>query len=370
MRRITYIHERADWPKFRWDGDILATQLAAVRHHQGRVLGRMEALGFEVRAEANLLTLTQDAIKTSEIEGEFLNPEHVRSSVARRLGLDTGGLFATDKSAEAIASMLLDATQDFRRPLTEGRLLAWHRMLFPTAGAGRNPITVGAWRTDQHGRMIVASGHGDRERVHFEAPAAARVPAEMARFLAWFEDGSDATDPVLKAAIAHIWFVTVHPFHDGNGRIARALADMALARSEGTGQRFYSMSARLRVERSEYYETLEATQRGDMDVTSRLGWFLGVLDQALSDAEATLAATLHKGRFWQSLAGTPINQRQRHMLGRLLDRFEGKLTTSKWAKIAKCSQDTALRDIADLTRRGVLVQDAAAGRSTSYSLSR
>lgn len=328
----------------------------------------MEALGFRLRAEATLLTLTQDVLKTSEIEGELLSREQVRSSLARRLGLETAAIAPVGRKADAIVAVVLDATQNFERSLTAERLFLWHRSLFPAAGASRHPIRVGAWRTDEHGRMLVTSGQQDREQIHFEAPAADRVPAEMARFLTWFEDKTDAIDPVLKAAVAHMWFVTIHPFDDGNGRIGRAIADMALARSEGTGQRFYSMSARLEFERPAYYETLEAMQKGDLDITPRLSWFLTVLDQALSDAEATLAATIRKSRFWENLAGLPINERQHKMLGRLLEGFEGKLTTSKWAQIAKCSQDTALRDIVDLIKRGVLAQDAAGGRSTSYSL--
>lgn len=328
----------------------------------------MEALGFDLRAEATLQTLTQDALKTSEIEGDLLDREQVRSSLARRLGLEIAGIKPIDRRAEAIAAVVLDATQNFAQPLTADRLFFWHRAPFPDGGGRWKPMTVGAWRTE--GRMIVASGPPGREVTHFEAPAASQVPAEMARFLAWFEDKADATDLVLKAAVAHIWFVTVHPFDDGNGRIGRAIADMALARSEGTGQRFYSMSARLRIERSAYYETLEATQKGDLNITLRLSWFLTVLDHALSDAEATLGATMRKSRFWQSLSGLPINNCQHAMLSRLLYGFQGKLTSSKWAQITKCSQDTALRDIADLIRHGVLVQDAAGGRSTSYSLAK
>lgn len=368
MQRITYIYQRPEWPAFRWDSEVIANQLAAVRHRQGRLLGRMEALGFNLRAEATLQTLTQDALKTSEIEGDVLDREQVRSSLARRLGLTTAGIMPADRRAEAIAAVVLDATQNFAQPLTADRLFFWHRSLFPDGGGRWNPITIGAWRTEGH--MIVASGPPDREVVHFEAPAASEVPAEMTRFLTWFEDKADATDPVLKAAVAHIWFVTIHPFDDGNGRIGRAIADMALARSEGTGQRFYSMSARLRVEQSAYYETLEATQKGNLNITPRLSWFLTVLDQALSDAEAALGTTIQKSQFWESLSGLPINNRQRAMLSRLLEGFEGKLTTSKWAQITKCSQDTALRDIADLIRHGILVQDAAGGRSTSYNLAK
>ncbi len=328
----------------------------------------MQALGFQLQAETTLRTLTQDALKTSEIEGEVLDQEQVRSSLARRLGLATAAVLPVSRQVEAIAAVVLDATQSFQQKLTADRLFGWHRDLFPDGGGGRHPITVGAWRTDAHGPMQVTSGQPGRERIHFEAPPAAVVPAEMARFLDWFEAPTDSTDPVLKAAVAHFWFVTIHPFDDGNGRIGRAIADLALARSEGTSQRFYSMSARLRVERAAYYETLEAMQKGDLDITPRLAWFLAVLDRALADAEATLAATLRKSRFWERWAGVSLNDRQRMMLGRLIDGFEGKLTTAKWARIAKCSQDTALRDISDLIKHGALVQDAAGGRSTSYSL--
>ena len=368
MRRITYIYDLPDWPRFRWDSAGLAIPLVALRHRQGRLLGRMESLGFDLRAETTLRTLTQDALKTSEIEGESLDREDVRSSLARRLGLETAGLRPLNGRVEAIATVVLDATRDFDQPLTAERLFGWHRALFQSASGGRFPLTVGAWRTDEHGPMRVVSGPAGRERIHFEAPPAARVPAEMARFLTWFERQDPAADPVLKAAIAHIWFVTIHPFDDGNGRIGRAIADMALARSEGTSQRFYSLSDRLRAERADYYATLEATQRGDLDITPRLAWFLGVLDRALCDAEATLTGTLRKSRFWESIAGQPINERQRLMLNRLLDGFVGKLTSSKWAQIAKCSQDTASRDIAGWLQQGVLAKGAAGGRSTSYVL--
>lgn len=368
VRRITYIYERADWPRFRWSSDAISDQLAAVRHHQGRLLGRIEALGLHLRAETTLETLTRDALQTSEIEGELLDYGQVRSSLARRLGMETGGLPAVDKKADAIAAVVLDATQRFDQPLTVERLFEWHSMLFPKRVYDRHPISVGKWRTDEHGRMIVASGRPGKETIHFEAPHADVVGLEMDHFLEWLEDSTDKTDLVLKAALAHIWFVTIHPFDDGNGRIGRAIADMMLARSEKTGQRCYSMSARLRLERPAYYATLEATQKGDLDITVRLAWFLTVLDQALSDADVILAATIRKGRFWDGLAAVPINQRQREMLNRLVDGFEGRLTSSKWAQITKCSQDTALRDIGDLIGRDILVQDAAGGRSTSYSL--
>jgi Fic family protein len=365
MRRITYIYNRPDWPAFRWDDASLAVQLAAVRHRQGRLLGQMEQLGLDVRAETTLNTLTQDALKSSEIEGEALDRDQVRSSLARRLGLASPAA-PLARNAEAIATLVIDATQRFRHPLTVERLFGWHRALFEPGEGGRYPITVGGWRTDEFGPMQVVSATG---RVHFEAPPAARVPAEMARFLTWFEQPDGAVDPVLKAAIAHIWFVTIHPFDDGNGRIGRAIADMALARAEGTSQRFYSLSDRLRTERSDYYATLEATQKGNLDITPRLRWFLGVLDRALSDAETTLARRLRTSRFWESMAGQPINERQRLMLNRLLDGFVGKLTSSKWAQIAKCSQDTASRDIDALLRQGILAKAPGGGRSTSYVLS-
>nr|WP_202130804.1 Fic family protein [Methylobacterium sp. 2A] len=365
---MMYISDRPEWPLFRWDEVALLSPLAALRYRQGRLLGRMEALGFSLREEAILETLTQDAVKTSEIEGESLARDQVRSSLARRLGIETAGLVPSSRQAEGITTVVLDATQRYTEPLTRERLFAWHEALFPDRDVGRHPITVGVWRTDALGPMRVVSGAGHRERIHFEAPPADRVDAEMTRFLDWLEDRNDPTDQVLKAAIAHIWFVTIHPFDDGNGRIVRALADMLLARAEGTGRRFYSMSARLRTERNAYYETLEATQKGDLDITPRLAWFLRVLDGAIGDAETTLDAVLRKERFWRSLDSHPVNPRQTMMLKRLLDGFQGKLTTSKWAQIAKCSHDTALRDIDDLIARGLLARGEAGGRSTSYQL--
>ena len=371
MRRI-YIHQRADWPSFRWNGEAISNRLAAVRHHQGRLLGRIEALGVDLRAETTLRTLTRDALKTSEIEGELLDQDQVRCSLAQRLGLDTGGVRPVDGRADAIATVLLDATQRFDQALTAERLFGWHEALFPNGSRGRHPMTIGGWRTDEHGPMIVASGRPGRETVHFEAPPARDVAAEMDRFLRWLDDPADGpadgTDPVLKAILAHVRFVTIHPFDDGNGRIGRAVADMMLARSENTGQRCYSLSARLRQERGAYYATLEAIQTGDLDITIQLTWFLDMLDRALSDADAALATILRKGRFWERMVGLPINARQREMLNRLLDGFEGRLTSSKWARIAGCSQDTALRDIGGLIGHGVLAQDAAGGRSTSYGL--
>jgi Fic family protein len=363
----TYVHALKDWPRFRWDEQRLLVPLAAVRHHQGRLIGHMLGLGFTPRNEATLNALTQDVLKTSEIEGEQLDIEQVRSSLARRLGIDIGAPAPPDCHVDGVVEMTLDATQRYAEPLTAKRLFGWHAALFPTGYSGLTRIRVGKWRDDKSGPMQVVSGRIGRERVHYEAPAAGRLRREMAAFLRWF-NGEAGIDPVLKAAVAHLWFVTIHPFEDGNGRIARAIADMALARSEQSPQRFYSMSAQIRPERKAYYDMLEATQKGDLDITGWLEWFLACLDRAFGRADGILADVLKKARFWQAQAGAPFNDRQRDMIGRLLEAFEGKLTSSKWAEIEKCSQDTALRDIDDLMRRGVLARDAAGGRSTSYSL--
>lgn len=362
-----YIHELVDWPKLRWSEAKIAVPLAAVRHKEGRLVGRMEALGFALRNEAALQTLTEEVVKSSEIEGETLDREQVRSSIARRLGIDAGALAPSDRHVEGVVEMMLDATERYAQPLTDARLFGWHAALFPTGRSGMTRIAVGAWRDGASGPMQVVSGPIGRERVHYQAPSASRLDDEMKRFLAWY-NSEQGIDPVLKAALAHLWFVTIHPFDDGNGRIARAIADQALARSENCAQRFYSMSAQIRHERSRYYDMLEATQTGDLDVTAWLLWFLGCLDRAFDGAEAILAVVLAKARFWERHSGESFNPRQRLMLNRLLDGFDGKLTSSKWAKIAKCSQDTASRDIDDLIRRGILVKDAAGGRSTSYSI--
>lgn len=362
-----YLHERQGWPHFVWSQELLLEQLAAVRHRQGRLIGRMEALGFELRSEAVLETLAEDVRKSSEIEGERLDREQVRSSLARRLGIDIGALVPADRHVDGVVEMVLDATRNYQAPLTADRLFGWHSSLFPTGRSGLSRIVVGAWRDDLAGPMQVVSGPLGRERVHFEAPSANRLDHEMAALLGWFE-GRARIDPVLKAAVAHLWFVTIHPFDDGNGRIARAIADLALARSEGSPQRFYSMSAQIRLERNAYYDTLEATQKGTLDVTRWLQWFLVCLDRAFDGAEVLLANVLQKAHFWVALAGQPLSDRQRKVLNRLLDGFEGKLTTTKWAALTKTSQDTALRDIEELVKRGILVKDPSGGRSTSYSL--
>jgi Fic family protein len=362
-----YIYQHSAWPRLHWDDERLATLLAAVRHRQGRMIGRMEALGFNLRAEATLQTQTEEVIKSSEIEGEVLDRQQVRSSIARRLGIDIGAITPADRRVEGVVEMILDATEHYDRPLTEERLFAWHAALFPTGRSGARKITVGAWRTDETGPMQVVSGPIGRERVHYQAPPAERVATEMRAFLGWFNEGP-AIDPVIKAGVAHLWFVTIHPFDDGNGRIARAIADLELARSEDSAQRFYSMSAQIRQERNAYYDILESTQKDELDVTPWLQWFLGCLDRAFTGAETILESVLAKARFWERFSHAPLNDRQRMVVNRLLDGFEGKLTSSKWAALAKTSQDTALRDIDDLVRRGILVKDAAGGRSTSYSL--
>jgi len=364
-----YIHELPDWPKFQWDQTTLAEKLAAVRHRQGRLIGRMEGLGFPLPSEAVLQTLTQEVLKSSEIEGEILDQDQVRSSIARRLGIDIGGLTPADRHVEGLVEMMLDATQKYKDPLTHERLFAWHAAMFPTGRSGMSKITAGAWRDDKSGPMQVVSGPIGRERVHYQAPAAPRLEAEMESFLEWFY-GETAIDPVLKAALAHLWFVTIHPFDDGNGRIARAIADMSLTRSEDSPQRFYSMSAQIRAERNAYYDILEKTQKQDaLNVTPWLEWFLSCLNRAFDGAERTLATVLKKAEFWKQHAATAFNNRQRDIVNRLLDGFEGKLTSSKYATIEKTSPDTALRDISDLIERGILAKDGG-GRSTSYSLAK
>jgi len=364
---MRYIHERPRWPEFTWDSDALAASLAAVRHKQGRLLGRMEALGFDLRAEASLTVLTSDVVKSSAIEGEMLNPDEVRSSIARRLGLDVAGLPKAGRDVEGVVELMLDATRNYDKPLTKKRLFDWHASLFPTGRSGMRKITVGAWRRKEDGPMQVVSGPYGRERVHFEAPEADRLNDETSSFLKWL-NAPASVDPVLKAALAHFWFVTIHPFEDGNGRIARAIADMALARADGTMDRFYSMSSQIEAERKDYYRELERTQRGELDITAWLGWFLGCLGRALDGAEAALSAVLNKAKLWQRINRRPVNDRQRLVINRLLNGFQGFLTTSKYAKLAKCSTDTALRDIQELLDRRILAQNPGGGRSTSYRL--
>lgn len=334
---------------------------------QGRVVGRMEALGLSIRSEATLQTLTQDVLKSTEIEGELLNPDQVRSSIARRLGLNIAGLIPSDRHVEGVVAMMLDATQRYQEPLTKERLFDWQASLFPTGRSGMYKIITGAWRDRDEQPMQVVSGPLGREKVHFQAPDASRIEGEMEKFLEWFNHETEL-DPVLKAGVAHLWFVTIHPFDDGNGRVARAIADMQLARADRGGQRYYSMSAQIRQERNAYYAILEKTQKGTLNVTPWLEWFLSCLRTALSLADEKLEAVLQRARFWDRHAATPLNERQRLLITRLQDGFEGKLTSSKWAKVAKCSQDTAGRDIQDLIRKGILEKEGAGGRSTSYVL--
>ena len=363
-----YIHQLPEWPHFQWDREALAGPLAEIRHRQGRLLGRMESLGFPLQKEAELETLTLDVLKSSEIEGQNLSPEQVRSSVARRLGMNAGGPVTVDREVEGVVEMTLDATQNFDQRLNEERLLGWHAALFPSERRGTHRIIVGAWRDDAHGPIQVVSGLVGRQRVHYEAPAAPRLPKEMAAFFAWANDASDKTDAVVRAALAHLWFATIHPFDDGNGRIARAIADWQLARSEKSPRRFYSMSAQIRRERKAYYGVFESTQKGTLDVTPWMEWFLGCLGRAFEGTETALAAVLRKARFWDMYAQAPINDRQRDAVNRLLDGLEGTLTTTRWATLEQCSHDTALRDIQSLMEHGLLKKDAGGGRSTSYSL--
>ncbi len=364
-----YIWQAADWPQWRYDLGALVALLSDVSRAQGLLMGRLADVGMTLRDQASLSALTEDVIKTSEIEGEQLDAASVRSSIARRLGVDIGALAPVDRHVEGVVEMVLDATTDCTAPVTQVRLFGWHAALFPTGYSGLAPIQVGGWREDAAGPMQVVSGPIGRQRVHFEAPPAAQLEIEMGRFLEWANSAS-AEPPLIKAGLAHLWFVTLHPFDDGNGRIARAIGDLFLARADGSPQRFYSLSAQIQRERKAYYAILESAQKQSMDVTAWLVWFLQTLQGAIAQAHTTLDAVLLKTRFWQRWADSPgLNERQIKLVNRLLDGFDGKLTSSKWAAIAKCSADTALRDINDLLARGVLKKLEAGGRSTSYELS-
>ena len=363
-----WIHEYREWPSLAWDAGALASKLSEVRHQQGRLLGRMDGLGPELRQEAKLRALTEDVVKSSAIEGENLNPVEVRSSIARRLGIDVAGFVRSGRDVDGMVEMMLDATQQFSGTLTKERLFGWHAALFPTGRSGMHSIRVGDWRTADAGPMQVVSGPIGREKVHFEAPGADRLECEMRTFLDWFDDGSDV-DLVLKSGMAHFWFVTIHPFEDGNGRIARAIGDMALARADGTADRFYSLSSQVESERKDYYLQLERQQRGSPDITGWLEWFLGCLGRAVASAETTLGNVLFKAQLWERINQKPVNERQRLVINRMLeDGFKGHMNTSKYAKLAKCSNDTAFRDIRELRERGILIQNPGAGRSTSYRL--
>jgi Fic family protein len=359
-----YIWEHMDWPHFRWDAERLLTPLAVAHLKQGRLLGRMAHLGFELRLEAEVAAITEEALKSSEIEGEHLNPESVRSSVARRLGVPDAALGPQDRRVEGMVAMTLDATKNFNIPLTPERLFGWQAALFPTGHSDIRKIKTGGWR---EGPMEVVSGPYGHEKVHFQAPPADRIETEMHAFLTWFNQ-PQSIDGIIHAAKAHLWFVTIHPFEDGNGRIARALADMSLARSEHSPQRFYSLASEIRRERPEYYASLETMQKGDLDITDRLLWFIECFSRTLDAAEQTCAGILRKADFWQHHAAVPLNERQRTMLNRLFDDFKGNLTAKKWAALAKTSMPTAQRDIKELVDLGLLVRNEGGSKNTSYRI--
>ena len=362
-----YIYQQTKWPQFYWENDNFMASLSTVRNMQGKLLGKMESIGFALKSEAFLQTLTLDVLKSSEIEGEILEPDQVRSSIARHLAMDVAGLVSSDKNVDGVVEMLLDATQNYEEPLTKERLFNWHCSLFPTGRNGMSKLIVGNWRDDYHGAMQIVSGAMGKENVHFQAPDADKIDSEMAIFLQWFNN-EHKLEPVLKAALAHFWFVTIHPFNDGNGRIARAITDMLLARADGSSQRFYSMSAQIKTERKEYYTILEISQKSNLDITSWIDWFLNCLTNSLNETNFILAKVLHKHFFWMENSTLSLNDRQKSMINKLLDGFEGKLTSSKWAKINKCSADTALRDIQDLINKEILRKELAGGRSTNYEL--
>lgn len=362
-----YIWREDDWPQFRWDAQALLMPLAEARHKQGHLLGQMQRLGFDLQCEAELRATTEDVIKTSEIEGERLDMASVRSSVARRLGLPDGGLLPPDRKVDGIVEMMLDALRNHATPLSSQRLFGWHAALFPTGWSGLHKITIGDWRTDSAGPMQVVSGPIERPKVHYEAPPANRVGSEIEQFLAWFNQ-TPPMDGLLRSGIAHLWFVTIHPFDDGNGRIARTIADLALAQMEGTGQRFYSMSAQIQRERSHYYEILERTQRGSLDITAWLSWFVQCYGRAIDAAEVAAQGVLGKAEFWRRFTSEPMSARQKAVLNRFMDGFEGNLSAKKWAAIGKCSVDTAQRDINDLLERGILVRNPGGSKRTSYSV--
>ncbi|WP_154222303.1 Fic family protein [Marinicella rhabdoformis] len=360
-----WIHENDNWPHFTWDAKALTLKLAKLRHHQGLILGRMSALGFELKQEASLNTLTDDVVKSWAIEGESLHPEEVRSSIARRLGIEIAGLIPASRDTEGFVEMMLDATQQFNKPLTQGRLFDWHAALFPTGRSGMHRITVGGWRTQDSGPMQVVSG----PIIHFEAPAATRLSEEMTSFLNWFNQNYGEIDPIIKAGIAHLWFISIHPFEDGNGRIARAISDTALAQADNMPERFYSMTSQIEAERTAYYTQLEQQQRGSCDITDWLDWFLNCLSRAISKADSTLDHVFYKSKLWDFINKNSINERQRQIINRMLaPDFKGHMNTGKYATMAKCSNDTALRDIQALKKHRIFIQNPGRGRSTSYRL--
>lgn len=362
-----YLYNTKNWPIFEWDSEKLLPLLSYVRNQQGKLIGKMAALGFELRNEANLEILTQEIIKSTEIEGEFLDRGQVRSSIARRLGLEIPGFVYSERNVDGIVDLMIDATSNYDKPLDKERLFSWHSSLFPTGQSGMYKIITGNWRNDSTGPMQVVSGALGKEKVHYQAPPAAHLEDEMRIFFDWF-NMEHKTDLVLKSAVAHLWFVTLHPFEDGNGRISRALSDLLLARSDEQSYRFYSMSSQIRKERNSYYEILEKTQKNSLDITNWIEWFLNCLLHSIENSEILLEKIIYKHCFWLKHAKTNINERQRKILNLLLDNFEGVLNTTKWAKIGKCSQDTALRDIQDLIEKGILVKSSEGGRSTNYEL--
>ena len=369
MRRIKniYIHEKDNWTNFTWNEKLISKKLAETRNLQGRLLGKMESLGFDQQDEAVLNTLTLEIVKSSEIEGEILDLEQVRSSVARRLGIELAGAIESERHIDGIVEMMLDATQRYDSPLTKNRLFGWHSSLFPTGWSNMYKIIVADWRKDTTGPMQVVSGAMGKEKIHFESPNSDRIDVEMENLINWIESENEI-DPVLKSAIVHLWFITIHPFEDGNGRITRAITEMLLARSDNSVKRFYSMSSQIRVERKQYYEILEKTQKGTSEITDWILWFLECLKNSFESTSELLSKILIKAEFWKINSKTILNERQQKMLNKLLDGFDGKLTTSKWGKICKCSQDTALRDIQDLIKKEILQKEKSGGRSTNYEL--
>tara|TARA_B100000809_G_scaffold117307_1_gene115614 strand:- start:44 stop:1306 length:1263 start_codon:yes stop_codon:yes gene_type:complete len=362
-----YIHEKDNWTNFTWNEKIISKKLAETRNLQGRLLGKMESLGFDLQDEAALNTLTLEIVKSSEIEGEILDLEQVRSSIARHLGIELAGAIESERHIDGIVEMMLNATQKYDSPLTKERLFGWHSALFPTGWSNLYRIVVANWRKDTTGPMQVVSGAMGKEKIHFEAPNSDRIELEIEKFINWIELENEI-DPVLKAAIVHLWFITIHPFEDGNGRITRAITEMFLARSDNSAKRFYSMSSQIKTERKQYYEILEKTQKGTLDITNWIEWFLECLKNSFEPSSKVLSRTLIKADFWKTHSTTILNQRQHKMLNKLLDGFDGKLTTSKWGKICKCSQDTALRDIQDLMTKKILRKESSGGRSTNYEL--
>jgi Fic family protein len=361
-----YIYQRKEWPDFYWDREYILGILAEVKYIQGKLLGRMINIGFDLQVDANLETLISDIVKTSKIEGEIFKPNEVRSSVSKRLGIDQGGYIPTSRDVDGIVEMTLDAINNHHKSLTKERLCNWHSSIFPTERVGMQMIKAGQFRDESSGPMEVVSGPFGKEKVHFKAPNFDKVDYEMKHFLKWYNE--DNEDLIIKAAIAHFWFITIHPFDDGNGRIARIISDMTLARSEASNKRFYSMSTSIEKKRQSYYSILESLQKGGLDITKWLDWFLEILMNAIKNSDVILERVLHKAKFWQSHSSHNFNDRQKLILNKLFDEFEGNLTSSKWAKITKCSQDTALRDINDLMEMNILRKDISGGRSTSYLL--